>query len=184
MKVRKFLRIIHRDLGYIAFALTIIYSISGIAVNHINDWNPNYIISKDTLVIPSRINSSLSSKELATQLPIIFGIKDSIKSSFRESPNSIEIFFEGKTLTTNLQDKIAVLETVKSRHVFRQMNFLHLNNAKKLWTWIADIFAGSLILLAISGIFMLKGKKGIKGRGKWFILIGILIPLLFLYLYF
>ncbi len=34
---------LHRDERYVAAALTIAYSISGIAVNHIADWNPNYL---------------------------------------------------------------------------------------------------------------------------------------------
>src|SRR4051794_989227 len=34
--------VIHRYLGYFFFGLTVIYAISGLAVNHIEDWNPNY----------------------------------------------------------------------------------------------------------------------------------------------
>ncbi|MCB9249541.1 MAG: hypothetical protein H6613_13830 [Ignavibacteriales bacterium] len=49
---------------------------------------------------------------------------------------------------------------------------------------MADIFALSLIFLATTGLFMIKGKKGLTGRGKWFALLGILIPLIFLLLYF
>jgi len=44
MKLRKWNRIIHRDLGYIFFGMSIIYGLSGIALNHIGDWNPDYII--------------------------------------------------------------------------------------------------------------------------------------------
>ena len=39
---RKLFRSLHRDIGYVVAALTLAYSISGIAVNHIEDWNPNY----------------------------------------------------------------------------------------------------------------------------------------------
>ena len=46
MKWRKFNIIIHRDLGYLCFGLTILYVISGVAVNHIHDWNPTYEIEK------------------------------------------------------------------------------------------------------------------------------------------
>ena len=35
MKWRKWNIIIHRDLGYLCFGLTILYVISGVAVNHI-----------------------------------------------------------------------------------------------------------------------------------------------------
>lgn len=184
MKIRKLIRLLHRDVGYVAFGLTIIYSISGIAVNHVSDWNPNYIITKDTLSIPSGIDSTMSSEDITKSLRKNFTINDTVKSYFRSTPSSIDIFFEGKTLSANFRKDIVTLETVESRSIIRETNFLHLNHPKKLWTWIADIFAVSLIFLAITGIFMIKGKKGLTGRGKWFILIGILIPLVFLFLYF
>ncbi len=47
---------------------------------------------------------------------------------------------------------------------------------------MADIFAGSLIFLAISGLFMVKGKHGITKKGKWYLIIGLLIPILYILL--
>jgi len=183
MKIRKLIRLLHRDVGYIAFGLTIIYSISGIAVNHVNDWNPNYIITKDTLSIPENADSTIQSEILTKNLIDFYNISDSIKSYFRPNSHSIDIFLENKTLSVNFKLKQAILEKVESRSIFRESNFLHLNNPKKLWTWVADLFALSLIFLAGTGIFMIKGKKGLKGRGKWLILLGILIPIIFLFLY-
>ena len=46
MKWRKWNNVIHRDLGYLCFGLTILYVISGVAVNHIQDWNPTYRIER------------------------------------------------------------------------------------------------------------------------------------------
>ena len=184
MKVRRLIRLLHRDIGYLAVGLTIIYSISGIAVNHVNDWNPNYIITKDTLTIPSDIDSSYSSEIIVEKLIKSYSIDDSIKSYFRSSPTSIDVFFNKKTLSANFKKNQSILETINSRSVFRESNFLHLNNPKKAWTWVADIFALSLIFLAITGLFMNKGKNGIKGRDKWLTFIGVLIPIIFLFLYF
>ncbi len=44
MNLSKLNRITHRDIGYLIAGLTIIYAVSGIALNHKHDWNPNYII--------------------------------------------------------------------------------------------------------------------------------------------
>jgi len=44
-KWRKWFRVIHRDFGYLFFGVTLVYAISGIAINHLDDWNPNYIIT-------------------------------------------------------------------------------------------------------------------------------------------
>ncbi len=184
MKWRKFNRLLHRDIGYICFGLIIIYSISGIAVNHVDDWNPNYVIEIDTLKISEIADSSLSKDELAFLIIEKLSIRDSLQSSFKSSPNKTEFYFEGKTVYADAETAQVVVETVKDRAVFRETNFLHLNAPKKLWTYVADLFAVALILLAISGSLMIQGKKGITGRGKWLILLGIAIPVFFLLLYF
>lgn len=49
MKWRKLFRTLHRDIGYTAAALTIAYAISGVAVNHIADWNPSYAFDESAV---------------------------------------------------------------------------------------------------------------------------------------
>ena len=39
LKIRPWVRAIHRDLGYVAVGLTFVYAISGLAVNHVADWD-------------------------------------------------------------------------------------------------------------------------------------------------
>ena len=51
MKWRKWNNIIHRDIGYLCFGLTIIYAVSGVAVNHIHSWNPTYKVEKTSSFI-------------------------------------------------------------------------------------------------------------------------------------
>ena len=48
---------------------------------------------------------------------------------------------------------------------------------------MADAYAFSLAVLAVTGLFVLKGRKGITGRGAWLTGAGIAIPLLFLFFY-
>ena len=49
-------------------------------------------------------------------------------------------------------------------------------------TWIADVYAAGLALLACTGIFILTGKKGLGGRGRWLLLAGLAVPLIYLVL--
>jgi hypothetical protein len=49
MRWRRLNNAVHRDLGYLCFGLTIIYVISGVAVNHIDSWNPTYALEKSTI---------------------------------------------------------------------------------------------------------------------------------------
>ena len=60
-----------------------------------------------------------------------------------------------------------------ARPGLRIANWLHLNRGKKAWTYFADAYAAGLLLLAISGLFMIPGRKGIIGRGAVFLIVGI-----------
>ena len=39
---RAWLRAFHRDVGNLAVGLTLVYALSGLAVNHIADWEPSF----------------------------------------------------------------------------------------------------------------------------------------------
>lgn len=183
MNWRKWNNILHRDIGYLSVGLIIIYSISGIAVNHREDWNPNYIIDKKNVNFTPIKDTTLTGGQIAPIITKNLGIKDSIKSFFRPNKSSIKIFYEGKTVSADLLKGNAEIEIVKPRYIIKETNFLHLNHPKKVWTYVSDIFAAAFIFLAISGLFVLKGKNGFAGRGKWLMLLGFLIPIIFLFIY-
>ena len=184
MKWRKVIRILHRDIGYAATALTIIFSISGVAVNHVDDWDPTYVITTDSVKITPIFDSVLTFEQEKAHIITELNITESIKNYSKISSDEINILLEMKTFSVNIRTGSVFIENYKGRKVFRKMNFLHLNTPKKLWTWVSDIFAVALILLAFTGLLILKGKKGFSGRGKWFFAVGMLIPILFLLLYF
>ena len=153
MKWRKIVRILHRDFGYLAFGLTIIYSISGIAVNHSSDWNPNYIITHDSLKVPPMLDSSLTKDEMVAYVISNLNEKDSVISSFKSSPTVVDIFFDGKSYKADLKTGRIKTEAVEDRAVIRQTNYLHLNAPKKLWTYVADAFAvGELAFVDYAGV--------------------------------
>ncbi len=184
VKWRKWLRILHRDIGYLAAGLTVIYAISGVAVNHVAEWNPNYSIEKSVAKIKPIPDSVLASRELVFEILNILGEKEKLKNSFSPDPDNLKIFVEGNTIEVNLRTGEVTQEKVKSRTLIRETNFLHLNAPKEIWTFVADIFAIALGFLAISGLFMIRGKKGITGRGAWLTALGILIPMIFLLIYY
>jgi len=178
---REWNNILHRDIGYLCVGLTVIFAISGIAVNHIEDWNPNYKIEKVEFKInPVPITSA---EEMANDVVKQLSIKDKIESAFRSTPENLKIFFANQTVEINAETGQGIYEYISERTLLHDMNFLHLNHAKKAWTYFSDIYAIALIFMAVSGLFMLKGKKGIKGRGAWLTAIGILIPIIFLLFY-
>lgn len=182
--MRKWLRILHRDIGYIAAGLTVVYAISGVAVNHVDEWNPNYSIETIKLNTDPIPDSIAQSPEVINRILNSIGETGKLKNTFRPDPETLQIFVEGNTIKININTGEIIQEKVSSRTIIRETNFLHLNAPKKLWTYVADIFAVALCFLAISGLFMIKGKKGITGRGAWLTAAGILIPIIFLLLYY
>ena len=174
----------HRDLGYLCVGLTIIYAVSGIAVNHIDDWNPNYVIEHQNVKIDPVDYKTLTDEEIVERVLNLTEIEGEFKNSFRSAEHKIDIYLEGITINANLRNGFTKIEKVTSRHVIRETNYLHLNAPKGLWTYVADIFAVALIVLAITGMFLLKGSQGITGRGKWFTLAGFAIPIVFLLIYY
>ena len=74
---------------------------------------------------------------------------------------------------------IGVHEKLVRRPVFSFMTKLHYNPGRA-WTYFADAFAIAMILITLSGICMMKGKKGILGWGGLEFGAGILIPALIL----
>ncbi len=183
-KWRKWNNIVHRDLGYLCVGLTVIYAVSGVAVNHLADWNPSFSVSSVETDIGSLESFDPSSPSAIEDVLARVGQSGAIRSTFRPHPDSLQVFMtDGTTIYIELSSGQMLLESVKSRTFLREANFLHLNHAKKLWTYMADLYAVALAVLAVTGLFVLKGKKGITGRGAWLTGAGILIPVVFLLVY-
>jgi hypothetical protein len=183
MKWRRWNNIIHRDLGYLCAGLTIVYVVSGIAVNHVRDWNPNFRIESANARIDPVPAGDPRSPTVIREILSRLGESSEYRDSFRPDSGTLEIFTANGLISVDLTTGDVRLERVKSRTLLREANFLHLNHAKKLWTYMADLYAIALGLLAITGLFVLKGKKGITGRGAWLTGMGLLVPVVFLWVY-
>ncbi len=183
MKLRKLNRSIHRDLGYIFFFLTVIYGLSGVALNHIDDWNPSYIVRYNDLQIEEKIKKEDLDRNMVVSLLKKYAPDENYKNHYFPDENNLKIFIQNGNVHIDLITGKGYIETSKRRPVFHQANYLHYN-PHKIWTWISDMYALSLILLAITGLFILKGKNGITGRGAWLTAIGIIVPIIFLLVYY
>jgi len=172
---RAWLRAAHRDLGYLAVGLTCIYALSGLAINHIEDVDPNFkevteVYQLDNL--PSGKAAALAKVLAALEIEAV--PTDSLLES-----GTLEVFFPRREIKADLATGRVVDTAEKPRFFFRVANWLHYNRGKRAWTFIADGYAVFLLFLALSGPFMLKGKKGLWGRGGILIGLGVLLPVLY-----
>lgn len=182
MNIRKLNRVLHRDLGYIFFAASIIYGLSGVALNHLKDWNPNYIVHSQQYETEFKNITEVSGSEIKAFLKEI-GEKDNYKKHYWSGEHGIKVFINNGSVFIDTKSGEAHLEKLTRRPIFHQFNYLHYNHSKRWWTVFADAYAISLIFLAISGLFMVKGKKGIKGRGAVLTILGIVIPTILFFMY-
>jgi hypothetical protein len=173
---RPILRAIHRDLGYVAVGLTFIYALSGLAVNHVKDWDPNFHEYSTTHELGTALPDD--DDEAAKLVLDRLGIHEQPTEVYRAN-DEIEILLDHRTLHASTTTGHVLDEGQKPRFVLRFANWLHLNRGKKAWTYVADSYAAALLFLACSGMFMLAGKKGLLGRGAVFVLIGIAVPVVY-----
>ncbi|MGD8320592.1 MAG: PepSY-associated TM helix domain-containing protein [Gemmatimonadota bacterium] len=185
IKWRRWNAAIHRDLGYLCAGLTLVYAVSGVAVNHTADWNPNYSVRSRVVTLEGLDPTASRSPGFARSVLDRLGVDGPARGTFRPDAETVQIFLaDARTVTVDLTGGQASLEEVRDRPGLRMANFLHLNHARKLWTWMADLYAVALAVLAVTGLFVLRGRNGITGRGAWLTAAGVAIPALFLLLYF
>jgi hypothetical protein len=174
---------IHRDLGYLCAGLTLVYAVSGLAVNHRADWNPSYRITRRTVAVPVEGRLEQPTPQRVAAVLDRLDVDGPARGTFRPDPSTLEIFVEDGVVTVDLVAGEARLERVRERTALRQANALHLNLPKRWWTWVADLYALALIVLALTGLLVLRGRNGITGRGAWLTALGVAVPAAFLLLY-
>ncbi len=175
-------RNLHRDIGYLCIGFTLVFAISGIAVNHIRDWNPNYSIVKKTAIEPKLIHID-NEDEIIDLMLTSFKIINSVKANYWASEHEFKVFLtDGSNLNANLTNGEIELELITERKLLKNINSLHLNEAKAAWVIFSDAYAIMLIFLAISALFMVKGKHSPWGRKGGLVLLGFAIPLFFMFL--
>lgn len=182
MNISKLNRITHRDIGYLIAGLTLIYALSGIALNHKHDWNPNYLIDNQEFSTKIPIKRSTINDDVAKEILKDVPGNTEYKTYYFPSGNTLTIFVEGGSVRINTQNGSGVLERLSKRPLFYQVNFLHYNPGK-WWKYFSDIYCLCLILVTITGLFLVKGRNGITKRGAILTIIGILLPILFLFVY-
>lgn len=150
-------------------------------MNHRDTINPHYNISRTEVVIADLPAQAEMNKEAVLALMERVGVVERYTKHYFPKDNYLKVFLKGSsTLEADLQTGMVVYESLRRRPIVSQMTTLHYNPGK-WWTWFSDTFAVALIIITITGLIMLKGNKGLWGRGGIEFLIGIAIPILLLF---
>jgi hypothetical protein len=192
MRWRRTLHVLHRDVGFFCLGLTLVYAISGVAVNHREHWDHSFVT--ETAATPIGSPSELLGRDddrrpgelardeqaaLVREIGERLGRTTQPRKVFWRSRTRLSLFFgeaDSDVVDYLPESGIAEHQIRRGRAFFRQINFLHLNEAHGAWTWTADVYAVALAFLALSGVIMVKGRRGLKGRGAIFAAIGVAVP--------
>ena len=176
-KFRKICRTLHREFGFLVVGLTLVYAISGIAVNHAHHWDANY---QRTLTVERMEPVGLGPTEEIRPLVLErLALGQEVKNTWRADSTTLQVFVEGGGYDVDLATGEIVQRGFRKRPLLFDLNFMHLNSGKAPWTGIADVYAGILIVLALTGIFLVKGRKGLAGRGGVMLALGVLLPVVY-----
>ncbi len=181
-QLRKWSRIIHRDLSFFFSGVIIIYAISGFVLNHKKDFNSDYSIKTFDFNIEGNypLLQDNFTKDRVLNILQAYKEADNYTKHYFPDNESMKVFLKGgSSLVVDLTNGNALYEQVRMRPVISKFNWLHYN-PNKWWTVFSDIFALSLITITLTGLIMIRGKKGLWGRGGIELAIGIIIPLLFI----
>jgi len=182
MKIRKLLRILHRDFGYFIVAMTIVYALSGIYLNHRHDFNPDYKIYITDFQVELPSKSVFTSDDIKAALK---SVDDKViyKKHYLNNQGFIKVFIENGDAVINPATGEGTMQFLQKRPFIFSINKLHRASIGTLWKWISDLMAVILIFVAVSGLFILKGRRGFNRWGLWFMVAGIVVPLVFALIY-
>ncbi len=174
-------RMLHRDLAYFFLGLILAFSISGITLNHRESFSSReytvkvepftVILPKDTSGINEDFFKSIS-KKIAPENEF---------EAYRSRGEEGRIYFHNAFATVNLSTGKGEIEYVKPIPVLKQMAILH-QTTNKWWIWFSDIFGIAMLTIAITGMFISKGKYSFKKRGWILATAGLIFPFIFLVL--
>lgn len=168
------LRVIHRDLGFLMVGVCLIYAISGILLNHMNGKDPAYKVESYSFDFGKNLTTD--------DVRVLWNDKKEMPKLNKVVPidaTHYRLLFSGGTGIYDTKIGSVDYEKYEKREFVYWINKLHYNKVKG-WSFMGDFFAISLIFFAISGLVIVSKKNGIMGRGKYFLLVGLFIPILYI----
>jgi len=172
----------HRDLAYFFLGLIIAFSFSGIFLNHRQNFNPRrYTFSEKEFSVPAPLTKEQVTEDFIAGFTAAQQIEDNLRRFSVDDKNQLRISYTNNDVQLDLATGIGKITTYKFRPVLGQMTQLHIDTST-WWIYYSDVFGLAMLTIAITGMFIEKGRNSFRQRGWWLALLGIIFPLIFLFL--
>lgn len=178
---KKTFRNLHRDLGYFYVGLIISFAASGLLMNHRDYWHPEKYTTNTKVINVTLPAEDKITEKFAEELGKTLGIEDKLRKH-NVKKGALKISFENHDVEIDVATGKGEVVTFIKTPIISQTMKLH-KSTSNFWIYYSDIFALSLIAIALTGTIMVKGGKfSFKERGWKLALAGIIFPLIFLFL--
>lgn len=181
-RFRRICRTLHRDLSFFLSGMVLIYALSGLVMNHRQTFNPHFSVERHTYTLNTPLpEAEAFTRATVEQLLEPWGETDRYTQHYFPEADQLKVFLQGgSSLQVDLSTRQVLYERVTPRPFIGALTRLHYNPGR-WWTFFADVFAIGLMVITITGLCINPGPKGLWGRGGLELLLGILLPLLFLF---
>lgn len=177
----KNIRNLHRDLGYFYVGLVISFAFSGIMMNHREYWHPEKYTVETKAIDLGPLDESKLSDKYAEEFALNSDFEDKLRRQGVKD-GKYKISYEKHDVEIDVATGKGEIVTFNKTPIISQAMKLH-KSTSDLWIYYGDIFGISLIVIALSGMFMIKvGKFNFRNRGWKLALAGIVFPLIVLFL--
>ena len=141
----------------------------------------SYETKEVTLEVPSD-PAQMDSPERIKELSQTWDLADDY-DGHRIRDNELRIYYKGNViLDADLKTGKGSIEYKRKVPFLGHTMFLH-KTTNKFWIWYSDIFGAAMLVIAITGMLITKGKNSFKKRGWKLALAGMLFPIIFLILF-
>lgn len=172
----------HRDIAYFFLGLIIAFSISGIFLNHRQTFNPRrYVYDSREITIPIPAHKDSINDAYIAAFTQSQNINDDMRRYTVDEKNNLKISYANNDVQVDITTGKGKIETYKVRPLLSQMTKLH-QDTSKWWIYYSDAFGIAMFTMAMTGMFIEKGKNSFKNRGWWLATLGMIFPLVFLFL--
>ena len=170
----------HRDIAYFYVGLIIAFAFSGIFLNHRGTLNPRRYTYETKEIQTTAFTKEQVNDAFIAQFTSDQNIDDVLRR-FQTNENELTISYTSNDVKINLLTGKGSIITYRTIPLLGQMTKLH-QDTSKWWIYYSDIFGLAMLTIAFTGMFIEKGKNSFRSRGFKLALIGIIFPLIFLFL--
>lgn len=191
-KIYRFARWLHIYVSTSLFALLVLFSITGLLLNH-SDWLEDaYQEGEQTWQLPDELVNALTEPHSENWQPPMKDLQAFIQQNAPQlgKPNDVSIDYEvreilfdyklpaGYALVVITTSSEVVME-YRQGQLFSIMNDLHKGrHSGDAWSWVIDFSAGLMMLFAMTGILILLQNRKHLVAGLVLTLLGLLTPFL------